>query len=301
MSGKRGKIEMLLICGTIPQDNPALLTGEAIFDEGKLFVQGLEIPCTQGTAALVSAACATARQSGGKNPHVVLAGDTGHGRGSRLLYDDLIGHLADRSPDILLMHYILPVMGLMRKVCGAAARCKKMPVMIADASSMYAAKAAGLAPTFDIFTPDACELAFLADPDAVHPAYISHHLFGAETAQVPELVAAAYRQKSASKMLIVKGSTDYIVENGKITFTVSEPDLPALEAIGGTGDTISGMVGAMIDAGLPHGDAAVAALKANRLAGQIAKVTPATKIRRMVEVLPEALKNVLSFKRKDGI
>ncbi|HRS97090.1 MAG TPA: NAD(P)H-hydrate dehydratase, partial [Smithella sp.] len=156
-----------------------------------------------------------------------------------------------------------------------------------------AAKAAGLAPKFDVFTPDACEMAFLADPDAVHPAYISHHLFRAETAQVPELIARACRGKNAAKILVVKGSTDYVVENGKITFTISEPDLPALEAIGGTGDTISGMIGAMIDAGLSHRNAAVAALKANRLAGQIAKATPATKIRRIVEVIPEALKNIL--------
>jgi len=73
------------------------------------------------------------------------------------------------------MHYILPIMGQMKNVLAAKAKCKKKPVLMADASSMYAAKAAGLAPEFDIFTPDLCELAFLADPDAVHPAYIKHH------------------------------------------------------------------------------------------------------------------------------
>ena len=104
------------------------------------------------------------------------------GKGSRLLYDYLIKNLPTISPDILLLHYILPVMGLMKKVCAAAAKCKKKPVMIADASSMYAAKAAGLAPFFDIFTPDLCEMAFLADADAVHPAYVSRHLFSAEIA-----------------------------------------------------------------------------------------------------------------------
>ena len=284
---------MLLICGTIPQENPALIKGEAVFKNDKLFIQDSEIPCGQGTAALISAACVTARYLNGANPHVVLAGDIGHGRGSRLLYDYLIQNLATRHPDILLMHYILPVMGLMKKVVEAAAQCKKLPVLMADASSMYAAKAAGLAPKFDIFTPDACEMAFLADPEAIHPAYISHHLFSAEIAQVPELIKTAYQQKSAAKTLIVKGSTDHVVENGKITFTISEPDLPALEAIGGTGDTISGMVGAMIDAGLSHHDAAVAALKANRIAGEIAQATPATKIRQVISAIPEALKNIL--------
>lgn len=287
---------MLLICGTIPQENLPLLTGKAHFTGKHLVIGDREISCTQGTAALISAACATATLLKSSLPDVVLAGDTGHGRGSRLLYDYLIKNLSVINPDILLMHYILPVMGLMKRVCAASATCKRMPVMIADASSMYAAKAAGLALNFDIFTPDACEMAFLADPDAIHPAYISHHLFNAETAQVPELVDAAYRQKSAAGMLIVKGAMDHLVEKGKITCTISEPDIPALEAIGGTGDTISGMVCAMIAAGFSHHDAAVAALKANRKAGEIACATPATKIWQIVDAIPAALENILSSK-----
>lgn len=284
---------MLLICGTIPQETISIITGEARFNGSQLFASNIEIPCTQGTAALVSAACVTAEHFQSSMPHVVLAGDKGKGKGSHLIYEYLIENLSKLNPDILLMHYILPVMGLMKKVHAAASKCRKMPVMMADASSMYAAKAAGLAPQFDIFTPDICEMAFLADPDAIHPAYISHHLFSAESSQVQELISAADNQKSASKVLIVKGATDHVVEDGKIIFNISEPDIPALEAIGGTGDTISGMVGAMIHAGLSHHDAAVAALKANRKAGEIAKATPATKIRQIVDAIPEALKNIL--------
>ncbi|MCX5848167.1 MAG: sugar kinase, partial [Deltaproteobacteria bacterium] len=161
---------MLLICGTVPHENPVIIRGEASFDKDKLFIQDMEIPCTQGTAALVSAACVTAQHFKSSPPHVILAGDNGKGKGSRLLYDYLIKNIALINPDILLMHYILPVMGLMKMLYKAASKCAKMPVMIADASSMYAAKAAGLAPLFDIFTPDLCEMAFLADTDAVHPA-----------------------------------------------------------------------------------------------------------------------------------
>jgi len=284
---------MLLICGTIPQETIAMLTGEARFNGNQLFVGNTEIPCTQGTAALLSAACVTAEHFQSSMPNVVLAGDKGKGKGSHLIYEYLIENLNKLKPDILLMHYILPVMGLMKKVYAAACACRKMPVMMADASSMYAAKAAGLAAKFDIFTPDICELAFLADPDAIHPAYISHHLFSTESSHAQELISAAYKQKSSSKVLIVKGATDYIAEDGKIIFNISEPDLPALEAIGGTGDTISGMVGAMIDAGLSHHNAAVAGLKANRQAGKIVKATPATKIRQIVDAIPEALKNIL--------
>jgi pyridoxal/pyridoxine/pyridoxamine kinase len=283
---------MLLICGTIPQENISVITGEAQFDGNKLFIQNTEIPCTQGTAALVSAACVTAQHFKSPPPRVILAGDIGKGKGSHLLYDYIIKNIAQINPDILLMHYILPVMGLMKKINAVASKCKKKPVMIADASSMYAAKAAGLAPQFDIFTPDICEMAFLADPDAIHPAYISHHLFSAEAAQAQELITAAYRQKSAAKILIVKGATDYVVEEGKIVFTISEPDIPALEAIGGTGDTISGMVGAMINAGLTHNNAAITALKANRKAGEYVQATPATKIRQIVAAIPTALKTL---------
>jgi ADP-dependent NAD(P)H-hydrate dehydratase / NAD(P)H-hydrate epimerase len=284
---------MLLICGTIPQENISIITGEALFQNDKLFVDNTEIPCSQGTAALISAACVTAQYFKSMPPRVILAGDTGKGKGSHLLYDYIIKNIAQINPDVLLMHYILPVMGLMKKVVDGASRCKKRPIMLADASSMYAAKAAGLASEFDIFTPDLCEIAFLADPEAIHPAYIKHHLFSAETAQARDLISASYSQKSAAKTLIVKGSTDHVVENGKIVFSISEPDIPALEAIGGTGDTISGMTGAMIDAGLSHHDAAVAALKANRKAGEIAKATPATKIRQIVDVISEALINIL--------
>jgi NAD(P)H-hydrate repair Nnr-like enzyme with NAD(P)H-hydrate dehydratase domain len=282
---------MLLICGTVPQINLPLTLGEVIFKEERLLINGVEIPCKQGTAALVSSACVTVQHLKKAPPQVILAGDNGMGKGSHLLYDYLIKNLPTISPDILVLHYILPVMGLMKKVCEAAAKCKKKPVMIADASSMYAAKAAGLAPFFDIFTPDLCEMAFLADADTVHPAYISRYLFSAEILQAQELIAAAYRQKSTAKILLIKGAVDHVVEDGNIICTISEPDIPALEAIGGTGDTISGMIGALIDVGLTQRDAVITAAKANRKAGEYTQATPATKIRQIVSAIPGVLKN----------
>jgi NAD(P)H-hydrate repair Nnr-like enzyme with NAD(P)H-hydrate dehydratase domain len=283
---------MLLICGTVPLIDLPLTLGEAKFDGEKLFINNCAIPCTQGTAALISAACVTAAYCKISPPRVAVAGDNGSGKGSRLLYDYLIANLASVSPNIVLLHYILPVMGLMKKVCAAAGKCSVKPVMIADASSMYAAKAAGLAPEFDIFTPDLCEMAFLADATAVHPAYISRHLFSSEIAQAQELITAAYKHKSAAKTLLIKGATDIVVEDGKILCTISKPDISALEAIGGTGDTISGMIGAFIGSGMSHREAVIAAAKANRKAGEYARVTPATKIRQLVAALPAALKDV---------
>jgi hypothetical protein len=276
---------MFLICGTVPREDLPLTLGEVKFLGSVISLDGVEIPCTQGTAALISAACVTARYLHLPPPRALLVGDDGTGKGSRVLYDHLIKNLPALSPVVLLLHYMLPVMGLMKKVCDSASKAKKRPFMIADAAAMYAAKAAGLAPSFDIFTPDLSEMAFLADPDAMHPAYVSRHLFESDASKIPELVAAAYRHKNAAKMLLVKGSTDYIASDGKIIETISQPEVPALEAIGGTGDTISGMVGAFIHGGLRPLDAARVTFRANRTAGQVAGATPATRISEIIEAL----------------
>jgi len=181
----------------------------------------------------------------------------------------------------------------MRRLCESIEKCSKKPIMIADASSMYAAKAAGLAAKFDIFTPDFCEMAFLADPDATHPAYISRHLFDADITQAPELVADAYRNNNAAKMLLIKGAVDYVFENGKLIDTNTEPDIPELEAIGGTGDTITGMVSAFVYAELELHQAAIIATRANRMAGKYAQATPATRIHEITSQLPAVFKDHL--------
>jgi NAD(P)H-hydrate repair Nnr-like enzyme with NAD(P)H-hydrate dehydratase domain len=173
-------------------------------------------------------------------------------------------------------------MDLMRRLCESIQRCSPKPVMVADAGSMYAAKAAGLAPYFDIFTPDATEMAFLADPHATHPAYITRHLFDTDITQTPELIAAACRHKSAARSLLVKGATDYVVSDGDIVATVFEPNEPALEAIGGTGDTITGLVSAFVYAGLDPPEAGIIAAKSNRMAGRYARARPDTRISEIV-------------------
>lgn len=289
---------MLLICGTVPEPDLPIIRGSASFTGEALRIETgadrqTELPCTQGTAALVSAACVTAARLKADSPGVLLVGDDGRGKGSRLLYDYLIRHLPSLQPDVLLLHYLLPVMGLMKRVCEAAEKCRRKPAMIADASSMYAAKAAGLARRFDIFTPDFCEMAFLADPDATHPAYISRYLFCAEIDDVGRLVTSAHQAGNSPPVMIVKGKIDHITVEGRVTASVSEPDLPALEAIGGTGDTISGMIGALVAGGFPHDEAALIAARANRSAGLHADARPSTKISRIVAALPAALADCL--------
>jgi len=277
---------MLLICGTAPRKDLPLTQGEASLHGDTLRINGAAIPCTQGTAALISAAIKTAEYLGQPPPQALLVGDDGTGKGSRLLYEHLIGNLPRLAPRVVVLHYMLPVMGLMRKVSESASKAARRPFMIADAAAMYAAKAAGIARDFDLFTPDLSELAFLADPQATHPAYVSRHLFESDSTRIPELVAAAYANRSAARTLVVKGATDHVAQNGRILDTVSEPNVPALEAIGGTGDTISGMVGAFVHGGFDEVTAARVAIRANRMAGLYAGATPATRIWQVIEVLP---------------
>jgi len=284
---------MMLIVGTLPLKDLPLTLGQAVAEGDFLIVNGHRIPCTQGSAAMITAALVTTGYLKLEAPQALVVGDTGKGDGSREMYEYLIQNVAKLSPQVLALHYCLPDMALTRKLCEAVKGCAKRPLMIADAASMYAAKAAGLAPEFDIFTPDATEISFLADPDATHPAYIARHLFDTDVTQTPKLVAAAYAKKNAAKLLVVKGATDYVVRNGEILATISEPNVPALEPIGGTGDTITGLVSAFVYAGLEPHEAAIIAARTNRMAGKLAQATPATRVRQIINQFPAVLKQYL--------
>jgi NAD(P)H-hydrate repair Nnr-like enzyme with NAD(P)H-hydrate dehydratase domain len=273
---------MMLIAGTVPIQDFPLTIGRAVAEGEGLVVDGRRIPCAQGTGAMISAALAAVDYLKLEAPQVVVAGDIGQGKGSREIYEYLIRKVSDISPQVMVLHYCLPIMALMRRLCESIQRCADKVLMIADAGSMYAAKAAGLAPHFDIFTPDATEMAFLADPDATHPAYVARHLFDADMGQIPGLVADAYEHNNAARLLLVKGATDYVVDSGDIVASVDEPNVPALEAVGGTGDTITGLVSALVHAGLELQEAAIVAARSNRMAGKFAEATPATRVRQII-------------------
>jgi NAD(P)H-hydrate repair Nnr-like enzyme with NAD(P)H-hydrate dehydratase domain len=284
---------MMLIAGTVPIKDMPLTMARATSEGDYILVDGNRIPCTQGTSAMVSAALATTSYLGIDAPHVLLAGDIGEGKGSRELYQYLIDHIARLSPAVLALHYWLPDMAQTRQLCTAIEKCAKRPLLIADAASMYSAKAAGLAGKFDVFTPDATEIAFLADPEATHPAYIARHLFETDISRAPELAKVAYENRGAAKLLLVKGATDYVIEDGEVLGTITEPDLPALEAVGGTGDTITGLVSALVYAELEPHEAAIIAARANRMAGKYAGVTPATRVSQVIARFPSVFKDYL--------
>ncbi len=283
---------MMLIAGTVPIEDMPLTMGRLSAEDGSLIVDGQRISCTQGTGAMLSAALATTDYLKLEAPQALIAGDIGEGKGSREIYDYLTKNVAELAPQVLALHYWLPNMAQTRQLCAAIEKCARRPVMIADAASMYSAKAAGLAPAFDIFTPDAAELAFLADPDATHPAYI-RFMVNDNVKQIPELIKRAYQYQNAASLLLVKGAIDCVVSKGKIEAEITEPDVPAMEAIGGTGDTITGMISAFVYAGLEPREAAIIAARANRMAGKFAKATPATKVGQVIARFPAVFKEYL--------
>jgi NAD(P)H-hydrate repair Nnr-like enzyme with NAD(P)H-hydrate dehydratase domain len=289
--GRREKI-MLVIC-IIPIPDLPLICGPVKAEAGSLILEGHKIPCSQGTAAMVSAALAVSTYLDNEPPIALLAGDIGSGAGSRLIYNYIIEHVATLKPRVLAMHYCMPDLKLTVNLCEAVKTMPEKPIMLADAASMYAAKAADIAPQFDMFTPDLSEIAFLADPEAIHPAYINKHLFESDCSKIPLLIEQAYRHKGAAKNLLVKGAVDYIVAEGKIIDEIEAPDVPILECIGGTGDTITGMVAAFADAELELHQAAIISAKANRAAGEYAQVTPANSVSVLINALPQVFKDNL--------
>jgi NAD(P)H-hydrate repair Nnr-like enzyme with NAD(P)H-hydrate dehydratase domain len=287
---------MLIIAGIIPLPNFSLLDGQVQREGTELKLNEHQIPSTQGTAAMISAALAVSDHFRMVAPRAVIAGDIGRGDGSRLIYQYLIDHLPRLKPKVLALHYWMPDLELMHQLCEQVKALETRPVLIADAASMYAAKAVGLASEFDVFTPDLSEIAFLADAEAIHPAYIDKHLFETcDVRSIPELIAEAYKNQGAARYMLVKGESDFVANEEGILASIAGPDVPALECIGGTGDTITGMCAALIYKGLDISSALEISARANRLAGARGKTTPATRISEIIARLPEVFRREINL------
>ncbi len=292
---------MLVLIGTVPQPGLPLTQGRISYRETlKIGEGGLDIPCANlmhCTTAMMAAAAVACQTLGYEPPYGVTAGCIGDGSGSRLLYRFLIEEAEKLEADVLTLHYIVPQAKLIKQAVDAILAWKKRPILVGDAGGMYAVKAAGLARHFDLFTPDPGELAFLSDADALHPAYVRHFISEVDTLDMPRLIARAYEHGDAAKVLLVKGETDYIVKEGQTITTVAEPNIAAMEAIGGTGDTITGIASALVFGGHDLIQASVIAAKVNRLAGLLCNPTPATHIGEIVARIPAALKRVLAAEK----
>ncbi|MDZ4654976.1 MAG: NAD(P)H-hydrate dehydratase [Coriobacteriia bacterium] len=276
----------LLVVATYPVSGGPLLSGSVRREEGVLYVDGTPIPVSQGTSAMLGAACAVSDYLGTPAPHALIAGDIGRGDGTRAVYTRLADVVTQVRPSVIAFHYMQPVMALMRQAVCDIGVAAPDALLVADAGGMYAAKAAGIAGRFELMTPDVGEVGFLADSQATHPAYVSHYLFGTDEFDPPELVRLAAERGGSARVLLVKGKTDHISLWGDVAGTVETPHVPALEAIGGTGDTITGLAAGFMAAGFPTVDAALCASRANRHAGAAIRATPAMRADDLVAALP---------------
>jgi NAD(P)H-hydrate repair Nnr-like enzyme with NAD(P)H-hydrate dehydratase domain len=287
---------MLVLIGTIPTPGLPLVQGRVTYNDALRIGDDLAIPgahLMHCTTAMMAAAAVVCQTFGYAAPYGIAAGCIGDGSGSKLLYKYLTEEAEKLDADVLTLHYIVPQTKLIKQAVDAICAWKKRPILIGDAGGMYAVKAAGLSPLFDLFTPDPGELAFLSDADALHPAYVRHFISEVDQTDMPRLIARAYEHGDAAKMLLVKGETDYIVCQGEILATIAEPNIAAMEPIGGTGDTITGIASALIYGGMEIVQACKHTALINRVAGQLCNPTPATQIGESIAQIPQALTQVL--------
>ncbi len=283
---------MIGVVGTVPDPDFPLVTGETRLKDDSIYIRGKRILVNRGTPALLAAAIKTAQVLDQGAPFGYLVGDVGLGHGSRRLYEYLSGHLGKRDFNTIVFHYLQPDVDCHNRVLFAIEEMERRPVLIADAGFMYAAKMSGQSSQYDLFTPDIGELAFLADEEAPHPFYTRGFILH-EKNRAPELIARAYKYKNAARCLLVKGKQDYVANPQGIQATINSPLEGAMEAIGGTGDTLTGIVTALIGTGMEVTKAAIIAARVNRVAGFYAKPTPATQVMDIIQQIPTAFARVL--------
>ncbi|MBC2703415.1 NAD(P)H-hydrate dehydratase [Desulfobacula sp.] len=283
---------MLAVVGTVPDPNFPLTVGRVDMVENRLTIDGKHVLVNRGTPALLGAMVNTLKVLGPTDITGFIAGDIELGHGSSKLYQYLIENGPQIDFNTIVFHYLQPDVDWHNRIMFMLDDLEKKPVLIADAGFMYAAKMSGQAQAYDLFTPDVGELSFLADETAPHPFYTRGFILHDDNS-VPDLISRAYLHGNAAKNLLVKGAIDSIADKSGIVFSVDSPVAEAMEAMGGTGDTITGIVTALAGTGMQILKAAKIAAKVNRLAGFFAKPTPATQVGEIIQHIPQALENVL--------
>jgi NAD(P)H-hydrate repair Nnr-like enzyme with NAD(P)H-hydrate dehydratase domain len=282
---------MLAVIGTIPDTTFPMVKGEVFLENEMIRIRDRFAPVNRGTAALIAAAVKTSEFFGQSLPFACLAGDIGLGKGSRRIYQTLVKEIGSAEFTTIVFHYLQPDVDWHNKVLFAIDDMSKRPILIADAGFMYAAKMSGQAGAYDLFTPDIGELAFLADEKAPHPFYTRGFILH-EDNRASELISRAYANENAARYLLVKGREDYLADHEGILANVKIHINESMEAIGGTGDTLTGIVAALVESGMKIKDAAITAAKVNRLAGYNANPTPATQVTEIINHIPSALSEI---------
>ncbi len=296
---------MWIIMGTSPQlPEGEILFGDYAVREGKVVSHdGVSLHLERGIETLATAACLVCQHVGVQPPKILCAGDKGKGDGSRAVYAFIEKQLllwAEQAQKVrgMTFHYLFPDVDWHNRVLMALdayeahTNIQKRPFLLADAGFMYVAKMSGYADAYDLFTPDVGEMAFLADELAPHPFYTRGFLLDSPDS-IENLLARAHKHGNVAKNLIIKGSIDYVVQGETILHTVHAPSVPTMEAIGGTGDLVTGISTGLLAAGYDVTKASFLATKTNRMLAQLAQPTPATQVCELTPYLCEALEHVL--------
>jgi hypothetical protein len=278
-----------LIVGTVPDDDFPLVFGQVRVENGLLSIGTHNINIARGTPALAATTSLAASELKIDAPYALLAGDAGRGGGSRKLYAHLVEIMADLKMTGFTFHYLLPDVDWHNKILWAIQDNLNSPCLVADAGFMYVAKMSGFAAEYDLFTPDIGEMSFLADETAPHPFYTRGFLLEDES-KVEEYIARAFYHKNAARHLMVKGARDYVVQGDIILSTISEPGVEAMEAIGGTGDSLTGIITGYLMAGYEIPRACHMGAVANRYLGFLASPTPAFSVAQLLPHLDQAMK-----------
>lgn len=288
---------MWLIAGTVPDEDFALSV-DGVWADSKLeddylvLPDNRKLPVARGTTALAATAIRACQALGAPIPRLLLVGDAGKGHGSEKAYKWLEQNLGDIAAKTelngLTFHYFYPDLDGHNRVYMAVESLQPKPVLVADAGFMYVAKMSGYATSYDLFTPDIGELAFLADEKAPHPFYTRGFLL-AKDSDVPDLLRLAQSFDNCPSNLIVKGITDYILCDGELKATIAEPAVAAMEAIGGTGDIVTGLATAYLAAGFPICKSAIWAAKTARYLALYARPDPSTQAAAIIRKIGEVM------------
>ena len=275
---------MIVLIGTVPSPS-GLYAGTAALSADSLGVGGTRFPIERGTAAMAAACARVCAFYGLPAPLCLFGGDTADGKGTALMFAEVQANLEHYDPSVVVLHYLFPKLACAGPFMEKVNSLSKKPRIIADAGGMYLMKAAKKSESCDVFTPDLAELAFLADEFAPHPLYV--RTTASSPASVGSLVAEAYRHRNAARTLVVKGPIDYVYRGTTLLGTCQQPHIPAMEAVGGTGDTITGIIAALRYRG--DSEPELKALILNRIAGELIKCTPATQIKEFITAIPAAI------------
>lgn len=284
---------MLAVIGTVPDPYIPIIQGQVECKDNKLYVESTEIDINRGTPALLASTATLLHYLQKEPAYAFLVGDVGLGHGSRELYSHLSSNIQNYSFQTLVFHYLQPDVDDHLKVLMATENMLPRPKLIADAGFMYAAKMSGESEKYDLFTPDVGELAFLADENAPHPFYTRGFIL-AEENKAPELIQRAYKHNNAAKHLLVKGKQDYVANREGIIDTIEWPMVEAMEAIGGTGDMLTGITSVLIDSGIEMEKALGLAARIGRTTGLLADPSPAFQIKDIINHIPEGYDRIIN-------